>query len=73
VLVTGSTGGIGKATAAGLAALGARVGITGRNQGRATAAAADIRAATGSRAVDSGTSTSDSPCAQATRPAGDFR
>jgi NAD(P)-dependent dehydrogenase (short-subunit alcohol dehydrogenase family) len=52
VLVTGGTGGIGKATAAGLAALGARVGITGRDQGRATAAAADIRATTGSRTVD---------------------
>ena len=52
VLVTGGTGGIGKATATGLAALGARVGITGRDQGRAAAAAADIRAATGSRAVD---------------------
>jgi NAD(P)-dependent dehydrogenase (short-subunit alcohol dehydrogenase family) len=52
VLVTGGTGGIGKATAAGLAALGARVGIIGRDQGRAGAAAADIRAATGSRAVD---------------------
>jgi NAD(P)-dependent dehydrogenase (short-subunit alcohol dehydrogenase family) len=36
----------------GLAALGARVGITARDQGRAAAAAADIRAATGSRAVD---------------------
>jgi retinol dehydrogenase 14 len=52
VPVTGGTGGIGKATAAGLAALGARVGITGRNRGRAAAAAADIRAATGSHAVD---------------------
>jgi NAD(P)-dependent dehydrogenase (short-subunit alcohol dehydrogenase family) len=52
VLVTGGTGGIGKATATGLAALGARVGITGRDQGRAAAAAADIRAATGSHAVD---------------------
>jgi NAD(P)-dependent dehydrogenase (short-subunit alcohol dehydrogenase family) len=45
-LSTGGTGGIGKATAAGLAALGARVGITARDQGRAAAAAADIRAAT---------------------------
>ena len=52
VLVTGGTGGFGRATAAGLAALGARVGITGRDQGRAAAAAADIRAATGSHAVD---------------------
>ena len=52
VLVTGGTGGIGQATATGLAALGARVGITGRDQARAEAAAAGIRAATGSPAVD---------------------
>src|SRR5690349_1462365 len=52
VLVTGGTGGIGLATAAALAALGARVGITGRDQARAAAAAAGIRAATGSPAVD---------------------
>jgi NAD(P)-dependent dehydrogenase (short-subunit alcohol dehydrogenase family) len=52
VLVTGGTGGIGKATAIGLAALGARVGITGRDQARAGAAAADIHAATGNHAVD---------------------
>src|SRR3954452_22022140 len=44
VLVTGGTGGIGKATARGLAALGARVAITGRDGGRAGAAAAEIRA-----------------------------
>jgi NAD(P)-dependent dehydrogenase (short-subunit alcohol dehydrogenase family) len=47
VLVTGGTGGIGKATAAGLAALGARVAITGRHRRRADEAAADIRAAGG--------------------------
>jgi NAD(P)-dependent dehydrogenase (short-subunit alcohol dehydrogenase family) len=47
VLVTGGTGGIGKATAAGLAALGARVAITGRDRRRAEDAAADIRAAGG--------------------------
>jgi len=52
VLVTGGTGGIGRATATGLAALGARVGITGRDQARTEAAAASIRAALGSPAVD---------------------
>src|SRR5437763_16661224 len=52
VLATGGTGGIGMATAAALAALGARVGITGRDQARAAAAAAGIRAATGNPAVD---------------------
>ena len=52
VLVTGGTGGIGKATAVGLAGLGARVGITGRDQARGEAAAADIRAASGNPAVE---------------------
>src|SRR6266513_795727 len=52
VLVTGGTGGIGEATAIGLAALGARVGITGRDQARTEAAAASIRAAPGAPAVD---------------------
>jgi retinol dehydrogenase 14 len=44
VLVTGGTGGIGLATAAGLVGLGARVGIVGRDRRRAQAAARDIRA-----------------------------
>lgn len=42
VLVTGGTGGIGRATALGLAALGARVGITGRDARRTASAAAAI-------------------------------
>jgi NAD(P)-dependent dehydrogenase (short-subunit alcohol dehydrogenase family) len=52
VLITGGTGGIGKATAIGLARLGARVGITGRDRARAEAAADDIRTASGNPAVD---------------------
>ena len=52
VVITGGTGGIGKATATGLATLGARVGITGRDPARAEQAAADIRAASGNPAVD---------------------
>jgi retinol dehydrogenase 14 len=51
VLVTGGTGGIGRATAAGLATLGARVAITGRDRRRADEAAAEIRAP-GGPAVD---------------------
>jgi len=51
ILITGGTGGIGKATAIGLATIGARVGITGRDLARAEQAAADIRAASGNPAV----------------------
>jgi retinol dehydrogenase 14 len=47
VVITGGTAGIGKATARGLAALGAHVAITGRDQGRAEAAAGELRAASG--------------------------
>jgi len=52
VLITGGTEGIGKATAIGLASLGARVGITGRDRARAEQAADDIRVASGNLAVD---------------------
>ena len=52
VLVTGGTGGIGKATAIGLARLGARVGIVGRDATRAAAAASDIGSTSGNSSVD---------------------
>ena len=51
VLVTGGTGGIGRATALGLAAMGAHLAITGRDRGRTEGAACEIRAA-GGRPVD---------------------
>ncbi len=47
VLVTGGTAGIGRATAQGLATMGAHVAITGRDRARTEAAAGEIRAASG--------------------------
>jgi retinol dehydrogenase-14 len=52
VLVTGGTSGIGRATATGLASMGAHVAITGRDLGRAEAVAVEIRGATGNPRVD---------------------
>jgi retinol dehydrogenase 14 len=52
VLITGGTGGIGKAAAIGLASLGARVGITGRDRDRAEVAAAAIARESGNSAID---------------------
>jgi NAD(P)-dependent dehydrogenase (short-subunit alcohol dehydrogenase family) len=51
VLVTGGSGGIGRATALGLAAMGAHLAITSRDRGRTEDAAREIRAA-GSGQVD---------------------
>jgi retinol dehydrogenase 14 len=51
VLVTGGTGGIGRATALGLSAMGAHVAIVGRDRERTEAAAQEIREA-GGRQVD---------------------
>ena len=47
VLVTGESGGIGKATALRLATMGAHVAITGRDVGRTERAAGEVRAAAG--------------------------
>jgi NAD(P)-dependent dehydrogenase (short-subunit alcohol dehydrogenase family) len=52
VLVSGGTGGIGLAAATGLAALGARVGITGRDRTRAEEAAGAIARDSAGSAVD---------------------
>jgi retinol dehydrogenase-14 len=47
VLVTGASGGIGRATALGLATMGAHLAITGRDRGRTEGAAGEIRTAGG--------------------------
>jgi retinol dehydrogenase 14 len=52
VLITGGTAGIGRAAAVRLAAMGARVGITGRDRARAEEAAAAIAGESGNQAVD---------------------
>jgi NAD(P)-dependent dehydrogenase (short-subunit alcohol dehydrogenase family) len=52
VLITGGTGGIGKAAAIRLASMGARVGITGRDRARGERAAAAIRRESVDSSVD---------------------
>lgn len=52
VLITGGTSGIGRAASIGLASLGARVGITGRDRARADRAAAEIAHESGNPAID---------------------
>jgi short chain dehydrogenase len=47
VLVTGATSGIGRATALGLATMGAHIAITGRDRGRTEDVAREIRASEG--------------------------
>jgi retinol dehydrogenase 14 len=52
VLVTGGTGGIGKATAEGLATLGARVVVIGRDQSKGESATAEIKAKCSNEAIE---------------------
>lgn len=51
-LVTGGTGGIGKATAIALAGMGATVVVVGRNQAKGEAAVREIRSASGNERVE---------------------
>jgi retinol dehydrogenase-14 len=52
VLITGATSGIAKATAVGLAAMGAHLAFTGRDTERTQAASDEIRTAGGGAQVD---------------------
>ena len=52
VLITGGTAGIGKATAEGLASVGASVVVVGRDRSTGEAAVAEIRATSGNEAVE---------------------
>jgi NAD(P)-dependent dehydrogenase (short-subunit alcohol dehydrogenase family) len=51
-LITGATSGIGKATAMGLANMGASVVMVGRDRGRGEAALAEIKESSGNSSVD---------------------
>ena len=51
-LITGATSGIGKATAMGLASMGASVVMVGRDRGRGEAAMAEIRGKSANASVD---------------------
>src|SRR3712207_2944731 len=51
-LITGATSGIGKATAMGLANMGASVVMVGRDRGRGEAALAEIKESSGNASVD---------------------
>lgn len=67
VLVTGGTGGIGRATTLGLARMGAHLAITGRDRARTETAAGEVRAA-GCGQVDAPADQPASRPARAQRP-----